>query len=448
MMDANAGVKVSGRSLFAWSGRNSDRDRREAATRLLEGMLVLEEKRRPYHLIGHSHGGTVIWNALVLAASKDRNLRQLKSWTTMGTPFPCSKPTSVFGSFALLLFTIPASLLTAAVVVYNLIQKDQKSYLNLVSYVAAVVVLAMAAYPLYQLIQWISAKIEFRRETLHHHLAWRTFRNRWLGVHSPYDETMAATYHSVDFRPTGLSRVRPTFPRVLSYRLPFQLLGFAAGLLWDLACAPVADILVNALAHSWWRGDDRAGRQIVYFSQSPVCLPEGGRDRVPDSLADVLLTEAVDQLNGAAAETFKEFSQTARSSGTSNGSKLKKAFAFEGVTPHLAYYHCQEIQDLIAYYIARKSGRGAMMIDKLRNRLSKDCQDWVSTDLDSQEYVPLPPPVGKAANPSNPVRRKPDRPTIWSLFMLFFWILVVLIAAVGLVGNDAVNHIDYGSLSF
>lgn len=51
--------------LFRWDGRNSQAGRLNAANRLLAFMLELERQGRNYHLVGHSHGGSVIWEALV-----------------------------------------------------------------------------------------------------------------------------------------------------------------------------------------------------------------------------------------------------------------------------------------------------------------------------------------------------------------------------------------------
>lgn len=72
---------------FKWSGENSDRDRRRGGRRLLNKLLALEKEGRPYHLVGHSHGGSVITHALERAAQRDRRLDQLKSIVTVGTPF-------------------------------------------------------------------------------------------------------------------------------------------------------------------------------------------------------------------------------------------------------------------------------------------------------------------------------------------------------------------------
>jgi hypothetical protein len=53
--------------LFKWDGQNSQIARLRAGNRLLALMLELERRGRNYHLVGHSHGGSVIWEALVSA---------------------------------------------------------------------------------------------------------------------------------------------------------------------------------------------------------------------------------------------------------------------------------------------------------------------------------------------------------------------------------------------
>jgi len=83
-----AGVELpeQGR-LFHWSGENSERARIKAAGDLLTYLMRFESEGRRYHLIGHSHGGSVIWHALRLATLQQKSLDSLQSWSTVGTPF-------------------------------------------------------------------------------------------------------------------------------------------------------------------------------------------------------------------------------------------------------------------------------------------------------------------------------------------------------------------------
>lgn len=72
---------------FIWSGDNSELARREAGTKLLRLMLQLEAQGEPYCVVGHSHGGSVISNALTEAAVRKKSLDGLQRWITVGTPF-------------------------------------------------------------------------------------------------------------------------------------------------------------------------------------------------------------------------------------------------------------------------------------------------------------------------------------------------------------------------
>ena len=86
--DVPPSVEVApSRAVFHWSGENSERARSKAAYALLSRLIEFERSHQPYHLVGHSHGGSVIWNTLKLATIKRIELSQLRSWTTVGTPF-------------------------------------------------------------------------------------------------------------------------------------------------------------------------------------------------------------------------------------------------------------------------------------------------------------------------------------------------------------------------
>ncbi len=81
-------IRVAGEhEVFHWSGANSERARSKAAAKLLKRLQSLEAEGRDYHLVGHSHGGSVIWNAMKMSVLIRRPLQGLCSWTTIGTPF-------------------------------------------------------------------------------------------------------------------------------------------------------------------------------------------------------------------------------------------------------------------------------------------------------------------------------------------------------------------------
>ena len=96
--------------LFRWSGGNSERDRQQAAALLLVRLQRLEAQGRPYHLIGHSHGGSVIWGAICLACARRTVLHHLRSWSTVGTPFLKKRSLGVY-SYGSLFNIVLAALL-------------------------------------------------------------------------------------------------------------------------------------------------------------------------------------------------------------------------------------------------------------------------------------------------------------------------------------------------
>ena len=102
------GRAVCGATAFHWSGLNSERERQNAAANLLDQVSALEDAKQPYHLVGHSHGGSVIWMALCEATRRRVQLEYLRSWATLGTPFLVFAP-SRFPFLLLLPLTLAAT---------------------------------------------------------------------------------------------------------------------------------------------------------------------------------------------------------------------------------------------------------------------------------------------------------------------------------------------------
>lgn len=70
--------------VFHWSGENLETDRRLASLKLADRFEELEELGQPYHVIAHSHGGNVLLSAIFRWRG---DLKFLRSWSTVGTPF-------------------------------------------------------------------------------------------------------------------------------------------------------------------------------------------------------------------------------------------------------------------------------------------------------------------------------------------------------------------------
>ncbi|MGI9386261.1 MAG: hypothetical protein ACR2OX_02410, partial [Methyloligellaceae bacterium] len=78
---------------FQWGhGPNSEDGRRDAGRALHDLLKGYDKAGEDYYLLGHSHGGSVIHNALLHSVAKRRPFERLKSWTTVGTPFLDYRP--------------------------------------------------------------------------------------------------------------------------------------------------------------------------------------------------------------------------------------------------------------------------------------------------------------------------------------------------------------------
>ncbi|HEX5076582.1 MAG TPA: hypothetical protein VFW03_25455, partial [Gemmatimonadaceae bacterium] len=79
---------------FRWTGINSESARMQGAKALLLRLQSYESAGVGYHVVAHSHGGSVVWTALHLARHgvDVKELKSLRSWTTVGTPFLVPEP--------------------------------------------------------------------------------------------------------------------------------------------------------------------------------------------------------------------------------------------------------------------------------------------------------------------------------------------------------------------
>lgn len=73
--------------VFHWSGANRESERREAGIRLARYIHYLTRTGVKCHLVGHSHGGSVIWHALRWLSRKKTMKVRIGEVILLGTPF-------------------------------------------------------------------------------------------------------------------------------------------------------------------------------------------------------------------------------------------------------------------------------------------------------------------------------------------------------------------------
>ncbi len=78
---------------FQWElGPNSEVERRVAGKRLYDELMAYDEAGTDYYVVSHSHGGSVVYGALLQSVDKGKALQRLKCWCTVGTPFLDYRP--------------------------------------------------------------------------------------------------------------------------------------------------------------------------------------------------------------------------------------------------------------------------------------------------------------------------------------------------------------------
>lgn len=273
---------------FHWSGANSLHERQQAAEDLLEFVLELEKSSRPYHLIGHSHGGSVIWAMLRrVSASPTIDLKYLVSWLTVGTPFIVLKKTLKGALLGLVLNWLSMLLLIAYLGVSLWIFLDQSAASAYFPGWVEVYFLPIAIICLYVLLYAYVKSRDHRpdpgsvivnterRELL------EKFVGKWVGVWSSDDEAIAALRTSVNNKLTPIAS-RPWIKRSGWAENPFwvrSIFEFPIVLGWNVVFRPIANYLFRNTVVDASLGIDRPGLVAVDVVPWPRVL--GSKANLP-----------------------------------------------------------------------------------------------------------------------------------------------------------------------
>ena len=182
------------KKVFHWNGGNSECDRQVAAAALLEQLLKLEEVGTRYHLVGHSHGGSVLWAAVCLACERKKKLNGLLSWTTVGTPFLCFRRAKILRLRVLLTAAFATILVLAVGMIARLWDKTSLMKFPMAVYeewnsgswfvqLAVMAILAVIGG------LWAFPYLRFRRGAYERDAA-RRYGDKWLAINSVEDEAI------------------------------------------------------------------------------------------------------------------------------------------------------------------------------------------------------------------------------------------------------------------
>jgi len=206
---------------FHWDiGPNSETARRTAGKQLYRKLKSYDDNGEDYYIIGHSHGGSVTYNALLHSVQVGRPLHRLQTWCTIGSPFIDLAPrrflVSRLDAPGLAVFTVGIALVFALLVliashfvgteVTRLIDEKLKGtalghlYFPLLG---AACVLALTAYAVLYAYErfmnrWISDRVKWR--TAEH------YAGSWIGLAHADDEAIAALRAASQFKPQIVPR--------------------------------------------------------------------------------------------------------------------------------------------------------------------------------------------------------------------------------------------------
>lgn len=206
---------------FHWDiGANSETARRKAGTELYRRLKGFDERGEDYYLIGHSHGGSVIYNSLLVSVLAGKPLRRLQGWCTIGSPFIDIAPKRLLAArldspgLAVYMIGVLAVVASCGLVASHLGGTDltrliderlkgtalEHLYFPLTIAAIALALIAYAVLFVYERVRnrWVSDRVKRRTAEL--------YAGSWIGLAHEDDEAIAALRAASSFRPQIVPR--------------------------------------------------------------------------------------------------------------------------------------------------------------------------------------------------------------------------------------------------
>jgi hypothetical protein len=402
--------------VFHWSGENSERARIKAASDLLSKMRGLEKQGRHYHLIGHSHGGSVIWHALRMATLNRVELGKLRSWTTVGTPYlrhtlnRSTRFTNLIRVVLGLALVKPA--FTTGVKFFDLVFRPQHSVwlgadgnlpdrftlyetpvlrilemlhvpvvhtsngVRIGSYEAAAgashfhflltnpLGWLMVALTLIVIMIYLNLAAFFLRPVIESWQVWAEarleqqakvqFASRWLGVWSPEDEAINGLRATLDLSVEFVSKMAPQ-DRVLfsDYAtIAMQPYYWVMTPVFNRLLRPFLDRMVRSFVVKSAQGNNRPGTEVVEVSVAPWPVEPTA---LPIPIPDWFNEQLVHAANEAAIQVVPKMRALLTAPSFTVGLAAFGESSNGAELVHTSYFDHDEVLDLLAMHVSGSS---------------------------------------------------------------------------------------------
>lgn len=384
-------------SLFQWSGENTEWAREKAAIELLDKLRAYETQGHHYHLIAHSHGGSVAWGALKEAVRRDIHLGRLKSWSTIGTPFLQYKPATrgllgllvVLPVVSALFFFFMISMFPFHEFCESIFGKSQ-----LLSYILTALELIIFSpffYLVYVVINIRKEAVRTRDEPAIERNAMREYGGCWLGVWSTEDEAINGLRRTVNFRAPIVSQLAfsPDVPFFRGRQAQKDLLTQIGTMLnyfylplWNRTIVSWSNKLISSALSKNLQGNNRPGAVACEVMAGPVSVGLNAYPPLPRSVEERLISLANDEAKKVIPRIRSVFGQVAL--GSEGMSQLMKEVGVEFTGKelvHTSYFNHSEVLDLLCVHLHEMTKkdfhRGALSVSEDLYAWYKDFRQFV-----------------------------------------------------------------------
>lgn len=282
---------------FPWAGDNSETQRRDAGERLTKFMRELEAKSEPYCLVGHSHGGSILSDALLECAARKRPLANLKRWITVGTPFlKLRKEVFLLTRLSLMrkVIFVASMMLLLMFIVYVLatqLANARMLFGNTFPRVRIVtgVLASLPALTFYIVLHWLDSRSLKSYHSRITRRAKNNFGSRWLPLSHPEDEAIQGLallpdarleFFDKSFAVSSITLLSViTLPVIYFFILfsPPAMVGIAEWLkaeIYDANASPEAEAALIALRSQLIVARKGDGEEVTTESGAPVQPPQ------------------------------------------------------------------------------------------------------------------------------------------------------------------------------